>query len=87
ARKRFRRDCKLNTKRLNKLEEEAIVKRILKESTVTSNNGKDLLPCADGIVVGKPLGILAANDGHRGARSRDVPSRQDGAISDGRFRM
>ncbi|KAH7559146.1 hypothetical protein BM1_04083 [Bipolaris maydis] len=23
-------------------------------------------------------------DGHRGARSRDVPSRQDGAISDGR---
>ncbi|KAH7558621.1 hypothetical protein BM1_04758 [Bipolaris maydis] len=25
-------------------------------------------------------------DGHRGARSRDVPSRQDGAISDGRTR-
>ncbi|KAH7563853.1 hypothetical protein BM1_00900 [Bipolaris maydis] len=26
-------------------------------------------------------------DGHRGARSRDVPSRQDGAISDGRTRF
>ena len=32
ARKRFRRDYEPNTKRLNKLEEGAIVKRILKES-------------------------------------------------------
>ena len=54
---------------------------------VTSNTRKDLLPCADGIVVGKPLGIPAGNDEHRGAKSRDVPSRQDGAISDGRTRM
>ena len=33
AGKRFRRDCEPNSKRLNKLEEEAIVRRILKEST------------------------------------------------------
>ena len=33
AGKRMRRDCEANTKRLNKLEEEAIVKRILEEST------------------------------------------------------
>ena len=32
AGKRSRRDCEPNSKRLNKLEEEAIVKRILKES-------------------------------------------------------
>ena len=32
AGKRPRRDCEANSKRLNKLEEEAIVKRILKES-------------------------------------------------------
>ena len=32
AGKRSRRDCEANSKRLNKLEEEAIVKRILKES-------------------------------------------------------
>ena len=30
---RFRRDCEANSKRLSKLEEEAIVKRILEEST------------------------------------------------------
>ena len=32
AGKRSRRDCEANSKRLNKLEEEAIVKRILEES-------------------------------------------------------
>ena len=32
AGKRFRRDCEPNSKRLNKLEEEAIVERILEES-------------------------------------------------------
>ena len=42
---------------------------------VTSNNRKDLLPCADGIVVRKPLGIPAGNDGRGGVKSRDVPSR------------
>ena len=32
ARKRSRRDCEANSKRLNKLEEEAIVKRVFEES-------------------------------------------------------
>lgn len=54
---------------------------------VTSNNGKDPFPGDDGIMVEKPLGILTGNDGYRGARSRDTPSRQDGALSDGRYRM
>src|ERR1700712_5830496 len=33
AGRRLRRDCEANTKRLNKLEEDAIVRRILEEST------------------------------------------------------
>ena len=43
--------------------------------SVTSNNRKDLLPSDNSIVVEEPLGILTGNEGHRGARSRDVPSR------------